>query len=111
MDLVAGFMDAIQRGAREFELAAGFERDMTTAQFKCDEIAVLGHRLPAEALQLFQKGVDAALALVGQGPEGVAIKHEFLVLGTQAPTARRLAGVFEVFDELAAIRDRRAAGL
>ena len=106
---VAGLMQGFQRRAGEFDLAARLQRDVAAFLGQRDRLVAFEHRHPAAVFgQAFQEGADAALALVGQGLQVVPREGELLVLGADAPSVLRLAALFQIGDELAAIGDRLA---
>ena len=110
VDLVAGLVDVFQRRAGEFELAAGFEADRSVAPFQADQGVLLAQRRPAEALQAFEQGPDAALALIGQAAVILPVEGKFFVLGADAPVRRRFVALFDAFDELCAGMHRLGVG-
>ena len=64
-------------------------------------VAVLQHRLPAEARgHALEQGADAARAVVGQRPQIVAGEAELLVLGADPPGRARLAAFRQILDQL-----------
>jgi hypothetical protein len=112
VNLVAGFVDGLERRAGEFQLAAGLEADVGAALLQADQMPALHDRRPAEAVaQPFEHGADRAGAFIGQRRQGLEIVAEFLVLGADPPVLGRLAAGFEIRGELGGMLDRPAAGL
>src|SRR5699024_8678043 len=103
MDLFAGFVDGVQRRAGEFELAAGFQCNMAASVFQRHRAALFLHRLPAEACQRGEKGLNAAVAVEWQGSQRSPIEYEFFVFRTQSPATRGFAGILEILDKLTAV--------
>ena len=100
--LAAGLVQRLQRRAAELELAAGLEADVAAVLGQRDRVAVLQHRLPAEAgRQALEQRPDAARAVIGQRPEVVAGEAELLVLGADPPGRARLAALRQILDQLA----------
>ena len=63
VDLLAGLVNRFERRAGQFELAAGFERDIaqTMRVAERDDVVALIDARPAEAVaQAFQQGPDGA---------------------------------------------------
>src|SRR5262249_6000152 len=85
------------------------ERDVAGAHGERDDVAVLFHRLPAEALHSLEQCADAVGAFIGQAAQRLAVEGELLVLGADAPIFHRLAALLEVFEELALAGDGFAA--
>ena len=83
--LGAGLVDVLQRCAREFELAGGFQRDRGVVLEQGDGAVVLLHRLPAETGEAIEQGFDAALASEGGCVQIVEAEAELFVLGADAP--------------------------
>ena len=80
-------MDGRLRRAGKLELAARLERDRAAAVriVEADQRALVLDRRPAEArLGAFEQGPDAALALVGDGPQIGRVERELLVLDADA---------------------------
>ncbi len=99
--LVAGLVQGLERRAREFELAAGLERDVGAA-FACqrDDVFALIDGFPSEPLEPLEQVADPGGAIVGERrviglPEG-----ELLVLRADAPGLARLLALGEPRDEL-----------
>ena len=79
-----------ERRAGELELTAGLERDRAAVALESDELPGVGERLPAVlALDRREQRVDAALALVGNGPQRLRVQAELLVLGADPPVRAR----------------------
>src|ERR1700730_15987309 len=109
MDLIAGLMDRLERGAAQLELATRLERDRTSSIIgQRDGIAVFEDRLPTEAGHLSQQRADSGRPFIGHPAQIGTAKNEFFVLGADPPRSRRLAAPLEVFDELPLVRDRRS---
>ena len=72
------------------------------------DVAVLQHRLPAEAGHRLQQRANAVRPLIGHPLQIGAAEDEFLVLGADPPSRRRLVAGFVIFDELPLVGDRRS---
>jgi hypothetical protein len=102
-------MHRLDLRARQFELAAGLERDGAAAGHigQADDIAAFDDRLPAEQmLHAFEQRADATAALVRHRPMPAASEREFLVLGADAETRFRLDALSDPIDEIVAPLDR-----
>ena len=112
--LVAGLVHGFERRARQFELAAGLERDRAAAGHVGEtyDVLALHDRLPAEqVLHAVKQCTDAARARIGHRPVTVHGEREFLVLGADAEFFLRLATGGKPRDQLVARFDRRHVDL
>lgn len=90
----------------QFELSAGFKADGGAAHAQCDDVALLQHRLPAEALQAFEHGFDATGAVVGQAGMIVETIAELFVLGAYPPCVSWFRARGQILDQLGLAFDR-----
>ena len=99
--LLAGLMHGGQRRTREFELAARLERDRLVLAGQRNRPAGLQHRRPAKALQAFEQGTNATLAVIGHRREVVGAIADFFVLGADAPVRAWFAAFFQIGHQFA----------
>ena len=91
--LHAGLVDGLQRRTGQLQLTGRFQRHRGAIAQQGDRVAVLLHRLPAEADQAVEQRFDAALAFEGRRAQVIQAEPELLVLGADAPLrAGLLAG-------------------
>ena len=100
-DLVHG----AQRIAGQLELAAGLQRDrparLTLGPLEGNDVVALHDRQPPElGDQAFHQRPHAAWTGVGNGLQGIDVEEELLVLGTNAPRARRLGAGSDPGDQV-----------
>ena len=96
--LGCGVVRGLERRARQFELAAGFERNRRAAicVIEADQMAAVLDALPAElGVHPFEQGANPAFALIGHRREAGAVKRDLLVLRADTKRTGRLASCFE----------------
>ena len=104
----AGVVEGGERGARQFELAGGFEADGAVGAGERDDLSVLEDRAPAIFGQAHQQVADSAgLVPRGRAVVGEAI-DEFLVLGADAPVGFRFLAPAEHRQQVVAALDQGA---
>src|SRR5579863_6322639 len=108
-------MDIGERRARQFELAAGFERDRAAGGIEeADDMAGFDDRFPAELrLHAFEERADAAVAVapvIRRGLKVGLIERQFLMFGADAEFGGRLGPGLNPSDELVARRYGRRIG-
>ena len=107
----AGFVQAFERCARQFELARRLQADRAVGAGHGDDLAAFQHRLPAEFGQRHQQVADAAgLVIRGGGVVGGAI-DELLVLGADSPGFARLFPALHRGDKLIPALDERIVAI
>ena len=108
-----GLVNVADEAARQFELAARFQRDGAAALAleQADQIAGIGNRLPVGLThQPGQQGLHAAIACIGDGAVIGTIERDLLVLRADAPLRLRLLAICDPGDEFVAGFDRRRIG-
>src|SRR5690606_35028057 len=109
--LRTSFMEIVQGGAGELQLAPWLQRDAAAVLGEGNGTSRLFDRRPAEALgQPFQNRANRRLALVGDGLEVLAGEDKLLVLRPDPPVLARLASRNKPLDELFLVGDRRPLG-
>ncbi len=107
------FMQRLDRRAREFELTAGFQRDVAAERpfrpLQRNNVVPLHDGNPAVALdQQFHQGADAPRTLVSNGLQRNGAETELLVFGADTPVSLRLCSSSDPGDEIGAAFDQRA---
>ena len=113
MHFLAGFVNGGEGSARQFKLAAWFERDVSKALGvrERNDVPFFHHGCPAEALlQSFKQRPDGAYPLVRHRPERIGQKREFFMLGSHAPFRLGFGARADCFDELCPVFDGRLGG-
>ncbi len=108
--LGADLVHGAQRIAGQLELAAGLQRHrpagLSLGPLEGDDVVALHDRQPAELRdQAFHQRPHAARTGVGNGLQGIDVEEELLVLGTDAPRARRLGAGSDPGDQVVARAD------
>ena len=108
-------MDRRERGAREFELAAGLDRDGAAPLLRQpDDVRAVEDRRPterlAEFLQHHADAADAMRTVEGHGGVVGAVEPDLLVLGPDAMARGRLATRLQRGHEVAVPGDRGGIG-
>src|SRR5215217_1334281 len=110
VNFLAGVVQRLERGAREFELAAGLERDGSCPAriAERDQMGVFHHRRPAETVaHAFEQPPDRALARIRNRFQRIGQEWKFLVLGADPPLLLGSGAAGEKADELRLIGNRR----
>src|SRR5687767_3351721 len=108
--LLLRLVHGLKRRAGKLELTAGLKTDSAALwailAAERDDVALLQHRVPTEAiLDAIEQRADAALAVIGDRRMVARIEAELLVLGADAPIALGLRSRLEISDELVARPD------
>src|SRR5215212_8331993 len=97
VNFLAGVVQRLERGAREFELAAGLE-----------QMGVFHHLRPAETVaHAFEQPPDRAVAVIRNRFQRIGEEWKFLVLGADLPLLLGPGAASEKADELRLVGDRR----
>ncbi len=105
-----GLVHGLDRRARQFELAAGLQRDRaaTGDVVKPDDVAALHDRLPAEQkLHAVKQRADPARAFIRHGLMALQRERGFLVLGAEPEFGSRLHARGQPRDQFVARLQRR----
>ena len=100
--LAAGLVDRLERCAREFELAAGFERDraLSGRLDEPDDVTGIDDRIPAEHLtHAFEQRPDAVVAAIGNRRIAVDVERKLFVLRSDPPPGFGLLALRHVADQ------------
>src|SRR5690606_15092239 len=107
----AGLVDGLQLRAGQFQLPGRFQCHRSAVLEQRDgarrfAVDAFLHRLPAEAGQSGEQGLDAAFAVERRRTQVVEAESELLVLGADAPVGARARTAGQVLDQLAPVGDR-----
>ena len=112
--LARGLMHGLKLRAREFELAAGLERDGAAAGDveQADNVRPFHDRFPAEQmLHALEQRADAARPLIGHRTMALQREGELLVLGAEPELRFGFDALREPMHQIVAPLDRRQVDL